>query len=133
MTVGGAMIGWRSCKQFRIVLSSTEAEDVSASDLAREIVCMRRLMSELGYEQSSSNILSQENSGVKQWAEGDGNFRRTKHVQIRYHHIRQLVQNGTIHVEYTPTNKMNADMLGEPLYGTKLAEGSALMGLNTTE
>jgi hypothetical protein len=72
-------------------------------------------MSELGYEQSSSTILSQDNTGAIQWAEGGGNFRRTKHVQIRYHHIRQLVQNGTIRVEYTPTNKMIADMLTKPL------------------
>lgn len=118
--LGGALIQWKSSKQTCIALSSTEAEYVCLSTTALEITWLRSLLSEMGFTQEKSTKIYQDNIGSITWAEDISNFKRNKHIDIRLHHVRELVQKGTIKIEPIHTSEMLADCLTKPLYGPKL-------------
>jgi hypothetical protein len=129
ITVGGATIGWKSVKQRTISLSSTEAEYVSCSDLAREITWLRSLMEELGYRQDLPTVICQENTGAIGWVQGQGDFKRSKHIDIRVHHIRELEKSGTTLTRFVPTHDMLADVMTKPLYGRKFKDSRVSLGI----
>ena len=47
--------------------------------------------------------------------QSDKHLSRTKHIDIKFHYLRQLKEDGTIELEYCPTNEMPADLLTKPL------------------
>ncbi len=93
---------------------------MSLSEVGREITCMRNLRKELKYEQANGTEVTQDNIGAVDWASGDGQFRKNKHVDIRLHHERDLVQGNAIKIISVPKNEMVADLMTKPLYGPKL-------------
>lgn len=61
---------------------------------------------------------------------GSDAFRpRTKHIDVRFHHIREKIEDGTIKISYIPTGEMAADSLTKPVSGEKHNFCSAKMGL----
>ena len=58
----------------------------------------------------------EDNLGALKWGLSD---RRTKHVDIRHHFVRDMVQNKHIVLEYCPTNMMLADLLTKTLSKTR--------------
>jgi hypothetical protein len=129
ITIGGATVAWKSNRQRSIALSSTEAEYMSASEIAREITWLRYLLKELGYEQNDPTAICQDNTGAIGWIQGTGQFRRNKHIDIRIHHIRELCENKTIETRFVPTQEMMADVMTKPLYRNKHEAGTRLLGL----
>ncbi len=63
ITVGGALVSWKSSKQKYIALSSTEAEYVSLSEASREVAWLRNLLSSVGYKQDNPTPVFQDNTG----------------------------------------------------------------------
>jgi hypothetical protein len=55
---------------------------------------------------------------------------RTKHIDIRYHFIRQNIEDGYISLEYCPTEEMVADILTKALPAHKVSYFSKLLGLS---
>ena len=63
----------------------------------------------------------------------DGSYHaRTKHIDIRYHFIRFVVQNGTINLIYCPTEDMTADILTKALPNSKAKHFATSLGLHAT-
>ena len=127
----GGAISWRSNKQPIVALSSTEAEYIAASDSSREAIWLRYLASELtGTPLSKPTLLRCDNqSAIKLVDNSDMFHARTKHIDIRYHFIRELVDDKKIRLEYCPTNEMAADLLTKPLPRARLAALSFTLGL----
>lgn len=107
----------KSQKQNIVTLSSTEAEYVALHHAATEVVYLRRLLASLGYEQKQPTIIWQDNQSTILWARGQRNHSRTKHLQVKYHYIEELIRDGLVELEYMPTTEMIADLLTKPLIG----------------
>jgi len=60
-----------------------------------------------------------DNLGAQQLVKNFTLQNRSKHIEIKYHHVRELFQNQIIEVEYVPTNKMIADIMTKFLMKTK--------------
>jgi hypothetical protein len=102
-------------RQAIVALSSTEAEYVAASEATREIIWIRTFMDYLGYSQANSTVLFQDNeSCIKVASKPDIND-RSKHIDIKYHFVRDHLQKGTISMEHLPSSMMTADILTKPL------------------
>jgi hypothetical protein len=113
--LGGAAISWSSKRQQTVALSSTEAEYMAASSAAQEAIYLRALLKDLGCVQERPTKILQDNQGAIAMAKDVISSRRTKHIDIRYHFIRERIRNGDIHLEYEPTETMLADCLTKPV------------------
>lgn len=128
-TYAGAGISWRSTKQTCTALSSTEAEYLATSDAAREAKWLRRLTEELGFR-SGPIPLRIDNSSAHQLAEGSAGSRRTKHIDVRFHFVRECVADGTIRLEHVPTAHNTADTLTKALARPRFDECRTEMGVH---
>lgn len=108
--VGGA-ISWQSRKQSTVVLSSTEAEYVAAALAAKEGIWIQRLLEELPMFRSLPIIFYLDNQLCIHLAKNPKHHEKTKHVDFKYHFIRELVEEEKIKLEYTPTEYMWVDFL----------------------
>ena len=99
-----------------MTLSSTEAEYVAFSEATKTVVWLRRVLEELEIPQNPT-VVYEDNSGVFKWSTGHiaQDFRRSKHVDIRYHHVREKVRDGLIELKKASTKEMVADFLTKPL------------------
>jgi hypothetical protein len=114
-TLAGAAISWSSKRQPTVALSSTEAEYMSACSAAQETVYLRALLKDLGHPQNGPTVLHQDNQGAIAIGSDFISNRRTKHIDIKYHFIREKVEDGVIRLQYIPTAEMVADCLTKPV------------------
>ena len=129
MTAIGA-VDWSSKLQGMVTHSTTEAEYVAANQAGRDIMWMRNLFTEFGYDLSESpSTLFMDNSSAIAVAKNPEDFGRLKHIQLRLYWLRDVIEEGMIAPEYCPTGAMLADLLTKALPLVKVAELRALMGL----
>lgn len=112
--LSGGAVSWFSKKQATVALSTAEAEYIALSQAAQEGTWLKRLLTELGMSDSPT-VIMEDNQGAIAITKNPVNHSRTKHIDIRYHYIRDCVQNGQIQVQYCPTVDMKADILTKPL------------------
>jgi hypothetical protein len=98
-----------------IALSSTEAEYIGMFEASKVILWLRQLLEELGYSLTGPTTLYEDNKSAIHIVQNGNDKGRTKHMDVRYHLIRDLVKNKTINVTYMPTESMTADILTKPL------------------
>lgn len=116
-------ISWECQKQKVIALSSTEAEYIGICEATKESVYLRSLCKELFDQYEVSNFLKldfpmtiyNDNQSALKLSENQVFHKRTKHIHVKYHFIRDKVKNADIELLYMPTNDMVADMLTKPL------------------
>ena len=108
-------ISWKATKQQSVALSSTEAEYISLSAAAQEATFLRQLLCELGFMQQKPTIILQDNQGAICMTKTHGNHKRSKHIDIRHHYVRQLTENEIIVPQYISTEHMEADILTKNL------------------
>jgi hypothetical protein len=96
-------------------LSSTESEYVALCEAARELVWLRSLLTELGWEQTEPSVIWQDNQSTLQMVDGHRNHQASKHINVKYHYTGEQVQLGNIELVYCPTEEMVADILTKPL------------------
>lgn len=122
---GKAAVYFRTSLQKCVTLSSTEAEYVSLSESIKSILWLRRILNELDIEQQSTAIF-QDNSGAITWSTGHPaeDFRRSKHIELRYHHVREKVASGEVSVKKICTREMAADFLTKTLNSDQLRKAN---------
>lgn len=114
--VAGGCVSWRSHKQNSVSTSSTEAEYRAAYEGAQEAVWIRRLLANLGYPQSSSTNLLCDNQSSMALQRNPLYKSCSKHFEVKYHWIRERVEDGTITPVYVPTADMAADICTKSLH-----------------
>jgi hypothetical protein len=109
LTLGNTAISWTSTRQKSVALSSTEAEYMASCTAAQEAIWLCGMLQDIqdiflvgSISELPTTTLLMENPEYK---------KRTKHIDIAYHFVRECVANGTISVEYIPMDDMTADVL----------------------
>jgi hypothetical protein len=110
----GGAIGWASRRQQCVSLSTTEAEYVAASEAAKEIVWLKRLFDDIA-PLTSVPILQVDNASAVRLAGNPEFHQRTKHIDIRYHFVREKYLNGEIRVQHIDGDHQLADILTKAL------------------
>jgi hypothetical protein len=127
---GNGAITWSSRKQVSVALSSTEAEYVALSEAAREACWLRNLYGELGLLQGEiPTMIRGDNEGLIAMAKNLQFHKRSKHIEIRWHWVRDLVQASKICVESVRDPEQVADVLTKALPRPKHQKHTANMGL----
>ncbi|KAH9697541.1 hypothetical protein KPL71_023649 [Citrus sinensis] len=99
-TLGSGAISWRSVKQSCIADSTTEAEYVAASEAAKEAVWLRKFLQDLEVVPAVTAPLKLfcDNSGAVAQSKEPRNHKKQKHIERKYHLIRDIVQTGDVEV-----------------------------------
>jgi len=126
---GGAAITWRSCKQSCVSLSTAEAEYVALAEAGQEATWLQKLYGDLLNKDISNTTIFEDNQSAICIAKSQLSRKRTKHIDIKYHFIRDLVETGCINLKYCPSENMLADMLTKALPVLKFEKLRALSGM----
>jgi Reverse transcriptase (RNA-dependent DNA polymerase) len=128
LAAGGA-ITWKSKKQTTIALSSTQAEYVALSEAGREACWLQNLFKELGYPQEKPILIKGDNDGSISMAKNQQFHNRSKHIAIRWHWIRELIEEKLITIESCRDPEQTADILTKALPRIKHRRHILEMGL----
>ena len=109
--VAGGPVSWQSKTQKSVALSTAEAEYMALSDAAKEAIHLRALLLSIGMESNKPITIFEDNQAAQKIAENPVLHDRTKHIDIRYHFVRDLVEDLKIVVTYIETKLMIADLL----------------------
>ncbi|MCP4490581.1 MAG: DDE-type integrase/transposase/recombinase, partial [Gammaproteobacteria bacterium] len=128
MLSGGA-ISWRSKKQTIVALSTAEAEYVALSAATQEGVWLRSLLKSLCQQVEKPTKLLEDNQSAIAIANNSISHCRSKHIDIKYHYVRQKVTEGAIELHYCPTHDMVADVLTKGLSKNAFERQRKALGL----
>lgn len=104
-------IAWNSCKQPTVALSTAEAEYMAMASAAQEALWLRQLHLEFGLKEDCTLPIYCDNQSAIRLAMNDCYKPRTKHIDIRYHFLRDNVNNKLINFMYCKGSEMVADIL----------------------
>jgi hypothetical protein len=107
-------VSWSSKKQTSVALSTDEAEYVAAGQCCAQLLWMRQILRDFGYNLSKVPLLCDNESAICM-ADNPVEHSRTKHIDIRYHFLRDHQQKGDIEVFYISTENQLADTFTKPL------------------
>ena len=102
-------ISWSARKQKTVAQNTTEAEYMAMADAANQAAWYRSFLTELGYSVDNPIPLHGDNKGAIDLALNPVTGRRSKHIGIRHHVIREYIEQGQITLIRTPTAEMVAD------------------------
>jgi len=112
--LGGNLVSWFSKKQPLTAQSSTEAEYIAMHEATKRILWTQDWIQEL-YGKRPQCDLHCDNTSAIICSKTDKNHQRTRHIDIRYHMIRDHVKNGNIVIKYIKTTEQPADLLTKPV------------------
>ena len=102
------------------------------SDAARQIYWIQSLCSEMGIKTGPIDLCV-DNQGAIFLASNPAQEHRSKHIDIKYHHIREAVNEGKVRLTFVPTNEQIADVLTKNLSFDKLKFFRKKLGLYLDE
>ena len=117
----GCTVVWCSRKQNCVTLSSTEAEYIALAEAVTEATWIYNLLQDLNLPDifCEQVVLFEDNQGAIKAAKTSETSKRLKHVDIKYHYVREKVENGNIKIEYVHSENQIADGLTKALNKTK--------------
>ena len=107
----GAAVMWSSHRQRNLALSSAESEYVAINHCARDIVWFRRLSKFIGNAQRDPTRILEDSSSALRWCEDYPNWSKTRHVDIKYRKINELIRRREVEPVKVHTNSQPADIL----------------------
>ncbi|XP_074298800.1 secreted RxLR effector protein 161-like [Silene latifolia] len=127
----GGAISWKSSKQNTLADSATEAEYIAASEATKEAVWIWKFVCELGVIPTISSPIDVycDNNGAIAQAKEPRSHKKSKHIERRYHLIREIIDRGDVKICRVPTDANVADPLTKPLPQSKHERHRAVIGL----
>lgn len=113
-TLNGSPVTWSSQRQQTVALSTTEAEYMAACEATKEAIWLRQLMKDIQEPFEQPKLLVDNQSAIR-LGKNPEFHKRTKHIEVKYHFIREKVRSGEIVIEYVNTEDQMADILTKPL------------------
>jgi hypothetical protein len=110
-----AMISWSSRKQGSIAQSTTKVEYIATSDASKEAVWLRKLVYGLFGDKLDTTVIQCDNKSCIKLTENPVFHDMSKHIDMKYHYIRDLIQRKTVKLQYIATSELVVDILIKPL------------------
>lgn len=126
--LGNGIVSWASQRQKSVATSTTEAEYIAASEAVKELVWLERFLNEL-LGKSMKAVLYIDNQSAIRLIKNPEFHKRTKHIDVRYHFIREKFEDGFFDLVYIASDEQKADVLTKPLVNAKHQYNCKLLGL----
>jgi ribonuclease HI len=121
--LNGCPIIWLSKKQSTVALSTAEAEYIAIATALQELLWINQYLTELNLKDNETAVLKSDNQAAIRIATNDTLHSRSKHIDIRYHFIREVVKRGEVELNWIGTKDQQADI------NTKGLDGNTFKGL----
>jgi hypothetical protein len=118
-SLGSAMTSWQSRKQSSIALSTAEAEYIAACSASCEAIWLRKLLTGLFDLEMEATVILCDNQMCIKMMENPVFHDNSKHIEIWYHYICDMVQRGAGTLQYVGTDEQVVDVLTKPLSRVK--------------
>ncbi|CAI0435035.1 unnamed protein product [Linum tenue] len=112
--VGTSLVSWFCKKQGAVALSTAEAEYIAAGSSCAQLLWLKSQLNDYGLKVSSVPLYCDNTSAICM-TKNPVQHSRTKHIDIKYHFIRELVKDGHISLHHIPTEFQLADLFTKPL------------------
>ena len=106
----GVPVSWKSRGQKSVTLSSTEAEFVALSEAAKEIKFIVQVLESMKQKIEFPIIVRVDNVGAIGLSKNLSTSQRTKHIDVRYHFVREFVEEGFIKITFVKSEENHADI-----------------------
>lgn len=127
-TVGGNVVSWRSSLQKAIALSTTEAEYIVLCEASKEAIWLRGLINELGFDQDQVEIYCDSQSAIA-LSKNPVHHEKTKHVDVKYNFVRELVSEKFIDVVKIATKYNPEDIFTKIVPVGNMREALRFLGI----
>ena len=127
-----SLVSWSARKQRTVSTSSTKSEYYALTNTVKEALWIKLFLNISKLYTSHSLPLLCDNQSTQAIATTDAISSRTKHIDIRYHFIREHVTNGSFPLHWTPTSDMVADIFTKPLPSILFQRHRDNLGLTST-
>ena len=107
-------VSWSSRKQPVVSLSTTEAEFIATASSACQVVWLKRVLGKLGQNQGKSTIIRCDSSSAIKLSKNLVMHGRSKHIDVRFHFLRELTKVGTMELVHCGTQEQFADVMTKP-------------------
>jgi hypothetical protein len=108
-------VSWCSKKQSIVTLSTTEAEFVAAAVCVCQGIWMKRILEELGHSCGNGINVMCDNSSTIKLSKNPVMHGRSKHIDVRFHFLRNLTKEGKIELLHCGSQDQVADIMTKPL------------------
>jgi hypothetical protein len=126
---GSGAILWAARKQKTVAQSTCDSEYIAISEAARECEWLRMLAGAINFPQNEPTSLLTDNNAALILSKDPRFHARAKHINTKWHFVRELTDNGCIQVGYIPSKDNVADILTKPLPGPTFCHLRSLLGL----
>ena len=128
VTFAGGAVSWQSKLQKCVALSTTEAEYIAITEACKELLWMKKFFKELGMKQEKY-ILHCDSQSAIHLSKNPTFHSRSKHIQVRYHWIRDVLEMKLLQLEKIHTDDNGSDMMTKILPSEKLMSCKRIAGL----
>ena len=112
----GPTVSWKSRKQPTVALSTCEAEYTALCEATQEALYLKQVISDMNVQVDVQPVqIYGDNQGSLSLTQHAGKHNRTKHIDVRYHFIRDYVNRNIVAVQHVPTDDNVADALTKPM------------------
>jgi hypothetical protein len=127
--LGGSLVTWSSQKQRIVALSSCEAEYVAGAAAACQGIWLSRLVADmLGTKETTVKLLMDNLSAIA-LSRNPVHHERSKHIDTKYHFLRECIENGQVEVDHVGTDGQLADIFTKALGRVKFVELRSALGV----
>ena len=127
-TLNDSLISWYSGRQSVVAQSTAESEYYAAVKGANECVWLKQLLFDLGFAQGCVSLM-EDNQACIILSKNPEDHKRTKHIQVKYHVLREYVSSKQLELIYCSTKSQLADLFTKILHGPILRAGLEKLGL----
>ena len=110
-------MAWLSKLQPIVATSSMEAENISAYFVVQEVTWLRNTLRELDLLGSEPTLVFIDNTSARTLAQNPVFHARSKHIDVKFHWLREKACEGAIRLEYVASADQTADIMTKPLTG----------------
>ena len=111
-------MSWMSKKQNLVSLSTAEAEYIATASCCAQLLWMKKLLHDYGITQDNMCVFCDNMSAIN-LSKNPVQHSKSKHIKIRYHFIRELVEEKTVYLEFINIDNQKADIFTKPLDGPR--------------
>ncbi|KAK4380916.1 Retrovirus-related Pol polyprotein from transposon RE2 [Sesamum angolense] len=121
-SLGSGIFSWASKKQATVAQSLAEAEYIAAAATSNQTIWLRRILEDIGEKQEEPTTIYYDNKSAIAITKNPVQHSRTKHIDIKYHSLREATTRGEIELKYCSTEEQLADIFTKVLPRNKFEE-----------